>query len=91
MTLLGIPNKVIDLSKSKIRVILDEASKKLSMFVDGEPFLLPYERLIEIVQDGTIIHKLEGAGIKLLKEEEIQNTLEKLLDVWNGRIQIFRE
>ena len=81
MILLGIPKKVVDLSKGKIRVILDETDKKLSMFVDGEPFLLPYERLVEKVQDGTIIHTLEGAGIKLLKEEEIQNTLEKLLDV----------
>ena len=51
------------------------------MFIDGEPLLLPYERLVEKVQDGTIIYLLEGAGIKLLKEEEIQNTLEKLLDV----------
>ena len=81
MILLGIPKKVVDLSKGKIRVILDETNKKLSMFIDGEPFLLPYERLVERVQDGTIIHFLEGAGIKLLKEEEIKNTLEKLLDV----------
>ena len=81
MILLGIPKKVVDLSKGKIRVILDETNKKLSMFIDGEPLLLPYERLVEKVQDGTIIYLLEGAGIKLLKEEEIQNTLEKLLDV----------